>query len=174
MLARAVTCWNWKCALLSATARSLVYLAAMARGGNHGRLAIVIVEMAYVTVTAGLYAGLQQKALAIRPKIFGSFIIAVGVPGLAQWIDWLVHRAVSAAVPPKATLAVSAFALVSALFHLYMMRRGAFLTGDAGRSLRDDFRRMPLLAAGFALRPFVISRRLADRIERALDNEAAA
>ena len=60
---RALSCWNWKCAMLSATARSLVYLAAMARSGPQGRMAVVLVEMGYVTFTAGLYAGLQQKAL---------------------------------------------------------------------------------------------------------------
>src|SRR5580658_9856650 len=59
LLVQAFTCWNWKCALLSATARSLVYLAAMARTGLHGGGAVVLVEIAYVTLTAGVYAGMQ-------------------------------------------------------------------------------------------------------------------
>lgn len=174
IFAQAAACWNWKCALLSATARSLVYLAAMARGGAHGRLAVVLVEVAYVTLTAGLFAGLQQSALDLRSRLLGNLVIVAGVPGLAQGVDWLVHRAAGAAAPPRATAAVCVFALVSALFHLHVMRRGAFLTGDRGKSLREDFRRMPRLAAGFVLKPLAVAPALAERIERALDSEAAA
>ena len=47
LFTHALFCWNWKCALLSATARSLVYLAAMARAGNHGRLAVVLASTEY-------------------------------------------------------------------------------------------------------------------------------
>lgn len=65
ILAHACACWNWKCALLSASARSLVYLAALARSGSHSRLGLVAVEMVYVILTAGIYAGMQQRA---RPE----------------------------------------------------------------------------------------------------------
>jgi hypothetical protein len=155
LLAEACSCWNWKCALLSATARSLVYLAAMARTGLHGGLAIVMVEIAYVTLTAGIYAGMQQKALGLRSRLFGNLIIVIGVPGLAQVLDWTAHRVMGAAVTGRATLAVSLFAAVSALFHLHVMRNGVFLTGT-GRSLGDDFRRMPRVVAGFAMRPIAL------------------
>jgi hypothetical protein len=155
LLAQACSCWNWKCALLSATARSLVYLAAMARTGLRGGLAIVLVEIAYVALTAGIYAGMQQKALGIRWRLLGNLIVVIGVPGLAQALDWTAHRVMGAAVTGRATLAVSLFAAVSALFHLHVMRNGVFLTGT-GRSLGDDFRRIPRVVAGFAMRPIAI------------------
>jgi hypothetical protein len=155
LLAQACSCWNWKCALLSTTARSLVYLAAMARTGLHGGLAIVLVEIAYVTLTAGVYAGMQQKALGLRSRLLGNLVVVIGVPGLAQVLDWTAHLVMGAAVASSATLAVSLFAAVSALFHLHVMRNGAFLTGT-GRSLFDDFRRMPRLIAGFLVRPLAI------------------
>ena len=142
--------------MLSATARSLVYLMAVARTGSRSSVSIVAVEIAYVMMTAGLYAGLQQKALGFGSRVLGNSTIVLGVPGLAQLMDWVAHRAVGAAAPPKATLAVCAFALISALFHLYVMRRGAFLTGRVGRSLASDFRRMPRLIAGFILKPFAL------------------
>ncbi len=50
-------------------------------------------------------------------------------------------------------LGVSIFAALSALFHLYVMRRGAFLTNHDGRSLADDFHRIPRLFAGFVAVP---------------------
>lgn len=152
LLAQAFTCWNWKCATLSAIARSLVYLAAMARAGGGDGLAVVLVEIAYVTLTSGIYAGMQQRALGLRSRLFGNLIVVLGVPGLAQTLDWLTHRMTGPAVSGKAILAVSFFTVFSALFHLHVMRNGAFLTGR-GRSLFDDFRRMPGLIVEFLLKP---------------------
>ncbi len=171
-LSRVFSCWNWKCALLSATARTLVYLAALARTGRHGRLSIVLVEVAYVALTAGIYAGMQQRALGLRSRLLGNAIVALGVPALAQVLDWLAHRTVGAAVPARATIAVSVFTAVSALFHLYVMRRGAFLTG-CGRSLFEDLRRMPRLVASFVFAPVALVVSLAVRAESAAESEVA-
>jgi hypothetical protein len=165
--------WNWKCALLSATARSLVYLAAMAHSGLRGSLAVVLVEMAYVTLTSGLYAGLQQKALGLRSRILGNTAVVFGVPMLAQLLDWLTHRIAGAPVPGRATLAVCVFAVISALFHLYVMRRGAFLTGHRGRSLLEDFRRIPRLTVGFIFMPFAVMFSLTTRPARDIQSEPA-
>ncbi|MGD0858898.1 MAG: hypothetical protein ABR912_06235 [Terracidiphilus sp.] len=171
--AQAIACWNWKCALLSATARSLVYLAAMARTGLRGGLSIVLVEMIYVTFTAGLYAGLQQRALGFRSRLLGNLTVVLGVPVPAQILDWLTHRAAGAAAPGRATLMVCIFTIVSALFHLHVMRRGVFLTGRTGRSLLNDFCRMPRLIAGFVVAPAVLLSALGARLARGAESEAA-
>jgi hypothetical protein len=154
LLRQAYSCWNWKCALLSATARSLVYLAATARTGSHGRFAVVLIEIVYVTLTAGIYAGMQQNALRLRRRWLGNLIVVFCVPGVAQLLDWTAHRIAGAAITGRATLAVSVFTVLSALFHLHVMRNGVFLTGN-NRSLFDDFRRMPRLVAGFIAWPVV-------------------
>jgi len=172
-LSRMMDCWNWKCALLSATARSLVYLAAMARSGLRGGLAIVLVEMAYVVFTAGLYAGLQQKALGFRSRLLGNLTVVFAVPMLAQALDWATHRLAGAAAPARATLAVCIFATISALFHLHVMRQGTFLTGRRGHSLLEDFRRIPRLTAGFVLLPVVFLSGSAARMARGIESEAA-
>jgi hypothetical protein len=172
LLRQVFTCWNWKCALLSATARSIVYLAALARSGPHGRLSILAVEIAYVSLSAGLYAGLQQRALALRSRALGNVIIAVGVPILAQLLDWSAHRAVGAAVPLRATVAVSAFAVLSALLHLYIMRQGVLLSG-CGRSLADDFRRIPGLVVRLVSAPYLLSSSWLRRPDRTAESEAA-
>lgn len=151
----------------------MVYLAAMGRSGTGGRLAIILMEIAYVTLTAGIYAGMQQRALGLRSRLLGNAAIVLGVPGLAQVLDWLAHRAVGAAAPQRAMLAVCIFAAISALFHLHVMRRGAFLTGGAGRSLMDDFRRMPRLTAGFVVAPVVMLSTVATRWMRSAESEAA-
>ena len=168
----ALACWNWKCALMSAVARSVVYLLAMAHGSPHSRLAVITVEMGYVILTAGLWAGLQQMALGLRSRIMGNLAVAVAVPGLSQLFDWLAHRAAGATAPPHATLAVCVFAGISALFHLHVMRRGAFLSGH-GRSLAEDFRRIPRLAAGFILQPLGLISSQALKLARIVESEAA-
>jgi hypothetical protein len=145
----------------------------MARTGLRGGLAIVLVEMTYVTLTAGVYAGLQQKALGLRSRLLGNLAVAAGVPGLAQVLDYLIHRAAGAPAPARATVAVCVFAAISALFHLYIMRRGVFLTGNRGHSLLEDFRRIPRLTAGFVLSPVAFLSAMPSRPARMGDAEAA-
>ncbi len=157
--------------MLSATARSIVYLAALAHSGPHGRLSIVLVEIAYVALTAGIYAGLQQQALGLRSRLLGNVVVALAVPALSQLLDWFTHRAVGAAVPARAIWAVSIFAGVSALFHLYVMRRGVFLSGR-GLSISEDFRRIPRLLTAFVLAPVVLLRSLAIRPANPAESEA--
>ena len=172
ILGRALSCWNWKCALLSATARSLVYVAAMGHSGSHSRFLVVLVEVAYVTLTAGIYAGMQQRALQLPSRRMGNLIVVLAVPCLAQALDWFAHYASGAAATSKATLAVCIFTALSALFHLHVMRNGAFLTGQ-GRSLADDFVRMPRLILGFILKPVAFLAALTSRPVGTVETEAA-
>jgi hypothetical protein len=67
-------------------------------------------------------------------------------------------------------LAVSIFAALSALFHLHVMRNGVFLTGT-GRSLFDDFRRMPRLIAEFVVRPIALFVALTSDSGRGIESE---
>jgi hypothetical protein len=167
-------CWNWKCALMSAVARSVVYAIAMAHSGLRSSLAVVLVEILYVSLTAGLYAGLQQQALSVRPRWAGDLAIVVLVPGLSQVVDWAVHRAVGAPVTHTALASVCVFTLLSALFHRHVMRQGTFLTGGRGHSLAEDFRRVPRLIASFVVWPVRLVRRLPRRLMREDDSELAA
>ena len=152
--ARAFACWNWKCALLSAAVRSMVYLVAMAHAKQHGAWGVVLVEIAYVTATAGIYAGLQQRGLGLGSRFLGNLTVVFAVPALAQTFDWLIHRAVGLAASGNVTGQVCVFTFTSALFHLHIMRKGAFLTGPMGRPLLDDLNRMPRLIIGFLFQPF--------------------
>jgi len=158
--------WNWKCALLSACARSLLYTLAMMRTQGHQRLAVVAVELLYVTMTAGVYAGLQQRALGLRRRWLGDLGIVVGVPGLSQLLDWLLHRVAGAPAPHRALAGMCAFTLISALFHRHVMRHGTFLTGERGRSLADDFRRIPKLALSFVVSPVAFLLSVPSRLQR--------
>ena len=154
LLTQLFFCWNWKCALLGATVRSLIYLAAMVHARRADSGAVVLVEMVYVTLTAGVFAALQQRSLGIRSRFLGDMIVVVGVPSLAQILDWTAHRVMHAMAPGRAILIVCLYTLISALFHLHFMRNGVLLAG-CGRSLGNDVRCIPRLVAGFASTPFV-------------------
>ncbi len=83
-LTQAFSCRNWKCALLSAAARSMVYLAALTHSRSHGRRSIILVEIADVALTAGIYTGLQRRALGFRVRWLGNLIIALTFPRSAR------------------------------------------------------------------------------------------
>ena len=96
----------------------------------------------------------SRKLSAFAAALLGNLIVVFGVPGLAQALDWFIHCLSGAAATNRATSVVSIFTAISALFHLYVMRNGVFLSGH-GRSLQDDFRRIPRLVTGFVLMPVV-------------------
>jgi len=169
-----LSCWNWKCALMSAVVRSVVYGLAMMHNGLRDGAAVIAVEMLYVTLTAGLYAGLQQRALEIRRRWLGDLAIVLGVPALSQVVDWMLHRAMGAPAPHRALISVCVFTLISALFHRHVMREGTFLTGAQGLSLKDDFRRIPRLIVSFAASPGVLLRALPMRGGRTEEEKLAA
>ena len=171
LLAVLLSSWNWKCALMSAAVRSLIYLVALAKGGGHAAAVIVLVETGYVTLTAGVYAGLQQQALRLRSRWLGNLIVVAGVPMLAQSLDCLAHRLSGPPVASRALIAVSIFAMISALFHLHVMRNGVFLSGQ-GRSLAQDFRNMPRLIAEFVARPVVLAAAMVSRAVQPVESEA--
>ncbi len=166
-----LACWNWKCALMSAVVRSMVYAIAMMHGtmmvgALRNGLAVIAVEMVYVVFTAGLWAGLQQVALGARHRRFGDLMIVVGVPGLSQLADLLLHLAVGAPMPQRALVSVCVFTLLSALFHRHVMRHGTFLTGERSGSLVEDFRRMPRLVLSFLMWPGKLLAQLPERFGR--------
>ncbi len=132
-LKQAFAYWNWKCALMSAAARSLIYLAAMAHNGLHGTLPIVLVEVGYVTLTAGVYAGIQQNALRLPSRVLGNLIVVVGVPGLAQVLDWFAHRLTHTAATGGTTVAVSFFAVLPRSFTCTSCATAAFSPVRAAR-----------------------------------------
>ena len=65
------------------------------------------------------------------------------------------------------------YATLSALFHLHAMRRGAFLTGREGRSIRNDFRRVPQLILGSIVAPIALLSAGMGRLMRVKGAEAA-
>jgi hypothetical protein len=143
----------------------------MAHRGHAGWSGVILVEMGYVTLTSGVYAALQQRAIRIRSRVLGSLTVALGVPGLAQLLDWTAHRITSTAVAGRVTFSVCLFALISAVFHLHLMRKGMLLAGS-GRSLVDDLHGIAKLILRAFLRPFAFAGAIPSPAE-GLESDAA-
>lgn len=155
-------CWNWKSALLSVTLRSIALFLLVAHRGSHAGLRAAFIEACYVALTAGIWAALQQGALAVDPRWLGNLLIVVVVPVLAQSADYTIQHHLGTPGMRTASIGMVFWGVLSASFHLYLMRHGAMLVGDSSPSLARDFKRMPRLILGFILVPVQALRKLGE------------
>lgn len=149
-------CWNWKAALLSVTMRSVALFCFVDHGAGDRLQAALhagLVEAAHVSLTAGVYASLQQRSLGVRPRWLGNVLIVAGVPMGAQAVDYLLQKAAGTPHMQAASLGMVGWGLLSALFHLHLMRHGSMLVGEGAGTLRSDLRRMPRLVVLFVAAP---------------------
>jgi hypothetical protein len=147
------THWNWKAALLSAVFRAGACVAALRHNEMHARRHFGIVEAAYVLLTSGFWAALQQQSLGLKTRRLGWLACVMLIPLSSLTADaslhlWLDHGNMRA-------LGISAliFTLVSAMFHWHVMQNGAMVVGEQSRSFWSDMKRMPWLVASFVMIP---------------------
>ncbi len=165
------TRWNWKSAILSALIRSFVYLLTTMKHGWHSELHAIAAEMCYVALTAGIYSALQQGALDIRPRWLSNLLIVVAVPVLSQTVEYTVHAIAGTPNLKTAIISILSFGLISAMFHLHIMRKGAMLVGSKGRPFSDDLKRMPSFVISFLAAPVIAAM---DAARRQWENDEAA
>ncbi len=158
LLCLLLACWNWKSAILSGVIRSATYFILVARQGHHAGLRSAAVEAVYVALTAGIYSGLQQRAMRLEPRRLANLTILAAVPLSAQLIDFLVQRAAHTPGLATATIGMVGWGLLSASFHLHLMRNGAMLVGAEGRSFGNDLKRIPRLVGTFVASPVLACR----------------
>jgi hypothetical protein len=141
--------WNWKAALFSATLRALLFLLANLTAGWKAATAAMLVEFLYRAVTAGFYGSITQAFREAEPAWAAGLAVLVLLPVLSHSIELTLHLLRGT---PKIITSLTAsicFTLVSTLFNLYAMRRGALVVGAEGGSVIADLRRMPHLICGF-------------------------
>lgn len=145
-----VPLWNWKSAVVSAVCRALIFLAVNLPAGLDAAVRAMVLEFVFRAGAAGFYGSLTE-AFARRPASVRTTLAAlVVVPGVAHTMELLVHYAGGTPMLLKSLAASVLFSLLTTLFNLHAMRRGALIAGSGARSLGDDLRAMPVLAASFA------------------------
>ncbi len=170
--------WNWKAALLQITIRCSIYFMVALHLGHHRApregLHAAVIEAVYVCLSAGFFSALQQGALRLDPRWLSNMVIIVAVPVFSQLIDSFVQFAAGTENVRATSIGMVLGGLLSAAFHLHLMRNGAMLVGEGERSFRSDLRRIPRLFGTFVAAPVVAVMALVRARSEEAESEAAA
>jgi len=150
-----VRAWNWKAAALSALFRAPIFLATTYKYGWRSLSLAVAVEIAYRVGTSGVFAAFTQAIRDLQPVWCAALLISGAVPAVSLWLDYLLHLAMHTPNLAKGILVSLIVTAISSLFNWYSMCRETLLVGQGQRSFAADLCRMPALAFGFVLEPFL-------------------
>ncbi len=173
--AQLITRWNWKSVVLAVIIRGLIYLSIYLMSGESWTvtLSAVLVEIPFRLLTTGVAGALVQSFRKAKPIWLANTIVSIMLPAFSHSVEFTAHYAherffydVLAAtkdgVTRQRTFAISViFSVISVLFNLYAMRKGALLVGagEATQSLKKDMMQMPRLVTEFVIAlPVLISR----------------
>lgn len=160
-----VTRWNWKTAVMGAIVRSMFYLVvySISRQAWQATLTAVLVEFAFRFFTTGLAGAAVQSFRKATPVWQSMVIVSIVLPAFSHTVEFVTHFAqeryfadVFAAsengIARQRAFAISVlFSVISVLFNLYAMRRGALLVGahEETKPFVTDMKSMPRLVAQF-------------------------
>ena len=141
--------WNWKAAVLASVLRSAIFFFATLKAGWHAASAAMLLEFCYRALTSGFWGAIAQAFEDARPIWLATLAALILVPLLSHTLELLLHLLEGTPRLWAGMLTSILFTVLSTLFNLYAMRRGALLVGAEDRGFASDLRRMPLLIAGF-------------------------
>jgi hypothetical protein len=163
--AQIVTRWNWKTAVIGAIVRATFYLVvySLSRQAWEATLTAVAVEFAFRFFTTGLAGAVVQSFRKATPVWQSMVIVSILLPAFSHTVEFVTHFAqeryfadIFAAsengLARQRAFAISVlFSVVSVLFNLYAMRRGALLVGahEETKPFFTDMKSMPRLVAQF-------------------------
>jgi hypothetical protein len=148
--------WNWKAALTSSLVRGAIFLVANLAAGWRAALGAMLAEWLFRGLTSGFYGALTQTLGEVEPGWHGSVAAMVLLPVVSHSLEFTVHMLRHTARLRTSIVSSLLFTVVSTLFNIFAMRRGALIVGTGARSLLDDLRAMPAILGGFLI---VIPRR---------------
>ena len=143
--------WNWKSALFGAINRGTIFFIATMKRGRVEISIAVLVEIIFSCATAGVYAAFTQAMRFAQPGWLAACIVAVGIPAALYGVDYFAHLWTGMHhVRPAVTFATG-LSVLSTLFNLFIMRRGAMVVGEDSQPLWRDLIRMPVLLVQFLI-----------------------
>lgn len=159
-----ITRWNWKSAFLAAIVRSSFYFTVYKASKESWAVTLtaVGVELAFRFLTTGVAGAVVQSFRRATPEWAATVIISISLPTITHLIEFFTHYiqekyyadifASSENSARQKTFAISVlFSVVSAMFNLYLMRRGVLLVGagEETQTLRNDFKKIPFMISEF-------------------------
>jgi hypothetical protein len=141
--------WNWKSAIFSSLVRAPIFFFCNLAAGRSAATGAMLAEFAYRGITAGFYGALTQAFRTAQPVWAANLAVVLLLPLASHSVEFCVHSL--RGTPKLLTSLVSSvfFTIISTLFNIYAMRRGALVVGEDSNSVASDLRRIPRLIAGF-------------------------
>jgi hypothetical protein len=141
--------WNWKSAALSTAVRGGLFFVVNLQAGLPAAVGALVTELWFRSLVAGACSAVVQSFRRARPRWQASAAVLVVLPILAHSAELAVHWWTGTVELGESELASVLFTIVSTLFTLFAMQRGAFIVGRERRSLGRDLASMPSLAVAF-------------------------
>jgi len=148
--------WNWKAAAVSGVMRGSIYFFTHISLGLRAALGAMSVEFVFRSLNSGVSASIAQSFRKATPKWLATLCVMGMLPAYGHTIEYTLHTISGDQNRNKSILVSISFSILSALFNLFMMRRGAMIVNDPQqKSFWSDLKRIPLLAVEFVSFPFV-------------------
>ena len=141
--------WNWKSAFLSSLVRGLLFFCANITAGWHAAIGAMFAECCYRGISAGFYGALTQSFSKAEPAWAATLLPLILLPLASHSIEFAVHFLRHTPNLALSLISSVSFTVLSTLFHLYVMKRGALIVGSGAKSLAEDMSLMPRLVFGF-------------------------
>jgi hypothetical protein len=141
--------WNWKSALFGAINRGTIFFIATMKRGHVEMSIAVLVEIAFTCATAGIYAAFTQAMRFAEPEWLAAGVVALVIPGALYGVDYFAHVWTGMHNVRPAVGFATGLSVVSTLFNLFIMRRGALVVGEGSQPLWRDLIRIPGLIVQF-------------------------
>jgi hypothetical protein len=154
--------WNWKAAVLSALLRSPIFFTAylLQKQGLLIALGAMLAQFVFRTLFGGVNGSIIQAFRKVEPAWHAVLTIPLVLATFSHVVEFIVQSGYDAVTgthgKTKAILFSILISVVSAVFNLFAMRRGALLVKDESRqSFGRDLIRMPWLIFEFISFPLV-------------------
>ncbi len=141
--------WNWKSAVLSALMRGALFFFANLSAGVAAALGAMAIEAVFYIVVAGFYGAVTQTFRRAQPHWLATLVIMGLMPAVNHTLEFALHWASGTRKLTASMIASVCFSMLSACFHLFAMRRGAFIVGAERQTLLEDFRQLPRILLDF-------------------------
>lgn len=152
--------WNWKAASLSALLRASIYLTAYIKHGMAEAIGVTVALSVFRFVFGGVNGAIIQSYRRVQPAWHAVLTVPLFLAALSHVMEFIVltgYDAVFGAIPKTNAILYSVIvSIISAIFNLFAMRRGALIVKDESmQSFWRDLVRMPWLIFEFISFPLI-------------------
>lgn len=152
--------WNWKAASLSALLRASIYLAAYFRHGMAEAIGVTLVLSIFRFLFGGVNGAIIQSYRRVQPAWHAVLTVPLLLAAMSHVMEFIVltgYDAVFGTIGKKNAILISVVvSIISAVFNLFAMRRGALIVRDESmQSFWRDLIRMPWLIFEFISFPLI-------------------